>query len=717
MPQTDDLQQAILDLINKAGNGGMRRPDMRRALDCRKGNRHQAFKEAFRELMDAGRVVRKRGGRYVVAREQGLLPGTISVNVNGGYGFFTPDAAAEGATDFFVPPKYLGDALSGDKVLVRVLETTERGTTASVERVVSRSSETIVGCLDEDGNHYVIRPMQKTLPERLFLAADDEQLGKAAPGDWIMARLLPPDQSTDGHAAEFVRRIASGADLRGDLDAVVAEFNLPDPYTAAQQEAAKDIKPREIEREDCRHLAVVTIDPEDAKDFDDGLSFERGPKPGRVTIGVHIADVAAFVAPGSELAAEAAKRGFTAYLPGRTLPMLPRVLAADRCSLIAHRDSNAHSVFLEVDEATGEVLSSRRAHTLIHVRERLSFPQVQALIGDGIGVPQEESATMATLGSLARMAIAMRKHRRQTEQFLEAAVPDIKVLCTEDPPRILGLKRVEPNRSHELVEEFMLAANSAVARELNHKNLPGLYRVHPPPKSDDLVEFGQWVKFVMSGKAPRLHERDQLNSFLARAAHAPLADVIMNAFLRTMSRASYSATPSEHYGLGKDLYSHFTSPIRRYTDLVIHQQLWAMDTGQPTRSLAEVAEVADACTALEVLCDNAYYAACDRLKLRYLRELEEREPGRCHEAVVARVANDGLLLYIPELGLQGFLQASLLRGQNYRRGRDAMSLQAGGSGKSHKCGDFMQVQIRHADPVRGELSLQPLQVKPPFGQR
>jgi ribonuclease R len=435
MPHNDDLQQAILQLLQNAGDSGLRRPEMRRTLDCRKGNRHQAFKQAFRELMDGGRIVRKRGGRYVVASQTGLTAGTISVNVNGGYGFVTPDDAPEGTADFFVPPKYLGDAITGDRVLVRVLETSDRGVSAAVERIVERSCDTVVGCLEDDGTNYFLRPMQRNLPEQLLLLASEEQLGNAALGDWIEGRFLPPDQSGDGATVEFVRRVASGADLRGDLDAVVAEFNLPDPYTEAQQQTAAGLAPREIEREDCRHLGVVTIDPEDAKDFDDGLSFERGPKPGRVTVGVHIADVAAYIAPGSEFDHEAQARCFTAYLPGRTLPMLPRVLAADRCSLIANRDSQAHSVFLEIDEATGEVLSTRRAHTLIHVRERLSFPQVQALIGDGIGAPRVQSETMATLGALARIAVAMRGYRRRTEQFLDAAVPEIRVVCTENPPR------------------------------------------------------------------------------------------------------------------------------------------------------------------------------------------------------------------------------------------------------------------------------------------
>ena len=711
MTPSDDLQKEILELIRQSGESGARRPDLRRLLDCRKGSKHQAFKEAFRKLMANGQISRKRGGRYAIAEATGLLAGTISVNVSGGYGFVTLADAAEGAPDLFIPPKYIGDAITGDRVLIRVLDTNERGTSATVERIVERAAESVVGCLDDDGDSFFLRPMQRSMPERMSLAVSEDALQNVKLGDWIQGRLLPPDQSGNGPTAEFVRKVGSGADLRGDLDAVVVEFGLADPYSPAEVQHAATCKPREIEREDCRALTVLTIDPEDAKDFDDGLSIERGPEPGRVTVGVHIADVAAFVAPGSDLDEAARSRTFTAYLPGRTLPMLPRVLAAERCSLLAGRDSAAHSVFLEIDETTGEVLSARRAHTLIHVHERLSFPQVQDLIGDAIGQAAERSQTLATLSALARIAVAMRGRRRQVEQFLRMAVPDVRVQCTEDPPRILGLRRVEPNRSHELVEEFMLAANSAVARELHQRNLPGLYRVHAPPKADGLLEFANWAKFVMGGGLPALHQRDQLNAFLARAASDPLADVIFNSFLRTMSRASYTAGPGEHFGLGKDLYLHFTSPIRRYPDLVVHQQLWALDSGDSPRSLDQVAEIGDFCTAQEIICDNAYYAACDRLKLRHVRTLEERDPGTCHEAVVAKVAGEGLLLFLPQLGLQGFLASSLFRDQQYRRSRDTMALQTGGSGKSYKCGDCMQVQIRRADPVRGELTLQPVQMR------
>ena len=717
MTSSDEIQSTILRLIRDAGETGVRRPELRKAMDCRKGSAHEAFKAAFRQLMGDGRIVRKRGGRYALAEESGLLAGVISVNVSGGYGFVTLDSADGGAPDLFVPPKYLGDALTGDRVLVRVLETSERGTTVAVQKIVGRTARAVVGCLDDDGDSFYLRPMQRNLPERIPLACGEKDLAEVALGDWIQGRFLSPDRSGDGPVAEFVRRVGTGADLRGDLDAVVAEFGLSDPYGSDDERRAAARQPRDIQREDCRNLTVLTIDPEDAKDFDDGLSIETGPEPGRVTVGVHIADVAAFVSPGSDLDDGARLRGFTAYLPGRTLPMLPRILAAERCSLLAGRDSSAHSVFLVIDERTGEVLSARRAHTLVRVHERLTFGQVQDLFGEGIGRTAEHSPTLVALSALARVAVAMRAHRRRTEQFLQLAVPDVRVLCTEEPPRILGLRRIEPNRSHELVEEFMLAANSAVARELHGRRLPGIYRIHPPPKADGLEEFAYWAKFVMGTSLPALHEREQLNAFLARIADAPLADVIVNAFLRAMSRASYVAEAAEHFGLGKDLYLHFTSPIRRYPDLVVHQQLWALDSADAPRGLAECAEIAEQCTAREVVCDNAYYAACDRLKLRHIRTMEDQDPGACHDAVVAKVAAEGLLLYLPQFGMQGFLAASLFRGQQYRRAPDAMAMHADGSGKSYKCGDCMQVQVRRADPVRGELILQPVQMRVDWNRR
>jgi ribonuclease R len=257
----------------------------------------------------------------------------------------------------------------------------------------------------------------------------------------------------------------------------------------------------------------------------------------------------------------------------------------------------------------------------------------------------------------------------------------------------------------------MLAANTAVAEELLERDIPGLFRVHAEPKDDDLQEFRAWTADVLGVSVKRLVDRDKLNSFLASLADSPLKEVVLSAFLRVMPRAGYSEACTGHFGLGKERYAHFTSPIRRYPDLLVHQQLLNADMGRSVRSQQDCAEIGAHCTDTESNIDSAYYAAVDRLKIRYVEQQRLSSSGVCYEASVCRLLSDGLLMYIPELGMQGFLPGRSLSDGPYRLNRATKSFRSSRSGKNYKCGDVMYVQVRRADTVRGELSLEPLQAR------
>jgi ribonuclease R len=304
----------------------------------------------------------------------------------------------------------------------------------------------------------------------------------------------------------------------------------------------------------------------------------------------------------------------------------------------------------------------------------------------------------------------MRDRRRIDEGFLEISLPEVRVLCTEHPPRILGLRREEPNPAHALVEEFMLAANSAVAGELQARKIPGLYRNHDDPSPADLAEFADWVEPFYGRRPTGLQERDGLLRFLDGIGDLHLREVVLGAFLRTMKRAGYGSASTGHFGLGKLCYCHFTSPIRRYPDLLVHQQLQAYDTGAVLRTEEAVGEIGGQCTAAEANNDAAYYAASDRLKMRFLaRELLDA-PVHTYEGVVARVFADGLLVYLEDAGLYGKVGSGSLRG-DFRRDRRRRKLRSASSGKSYKAGDIIHVRVRRADPVRGVLELEPVQAR------
>ena len=631
------------------------------------------------------------------------LSGSISVHLRG-FGFLT---AANGGPDLFVPPGMTGGALSGDRVrAVRIPDPRGRGPCARVLMIETERQATFMGELRRGGEGrtgWWMCPLDRGLPEAVPVRTPrfvDTPETIPVPGVWVTARLVRRDGQEP--VAELIRPQPDAASsMERLLDAVTVEYRLEPAYTAAENEAALRLQPlATAERLELPELTVVAIDPVDAKDHDDALSLEPGPVPGLVRVGVHIADVAAFVQPGSPLDETAATRCFTAYLPGRTLPMLPPGIAGDRCSLVEGEPRLAHSVFLDVEAKTGVVVAVTRRHTRIRVARLLTFGEVRtALTTDETPASWSAEVTRVVL-ALGKTAKAMRRRRAATEAFISLDLPEVRLRCAENPPRILDLVREEADMAHALVEEFMLAANSAVAAELEARDIPGLFRVHAEPGQVELAEFRRWARDQFGFATGTLEDRSAVNRFLTKLHEQRAADLIAGEFLRTLPRAAYAAEARLHFGLGKTSYCHFTSPIRRYADLVVHQQLWAADHGAPGRRQETMAELARQVTDRERLTDGAYFAARDRLKLLWLGEQSAREPGRLLEGLVAETVRDGCRVYLPDWGLTGFLE----RRPAARSGNRDKSHQP--VGKSHNNGDIILTLTRRADPVRGILELE-----------
>ena len=265
----------------------------------------------------------------------------------------------------------------------------------------------------------------------------------------------------------------------------------------------------------------------------------------------------------------------------------------------------------------------------------------------------------------------MRRHRQNIEQFLDLEIPEIRVICDEKNNKILGLENHLQRPAEELVEECMLAANSAVAAELSAKHVPGLYRIHPEPEAEKLEEFAALSENIFNIPAGDLTHRRACCHYLENLPDTPAKSPLLNAFLRSLPRASYQHEPGLHYGLGKVLYSHFTSPIRRYSDLLLHQQLWQLDTNAPLKGNKFFEEQAQILSELENNNDEAYFAAGNRMKLRYLEEMLLAGKENIHEALIVKVTSSGVVIELPEIGLQGFIYACDLPG-GYRSEEKAL---------------------------------------------
>ena len=633
-----------------------------------------------------------RGGRAV----EGVISMTKS-----GFGFVRPGGEnGPSAEDIFIPAKFVNGAIDGDLVRVELLPRigdVDRGPAGRVREILSRSKSEFVAELLAGGR---LRPLDPKLPEDVFLHGPRKG---AVKGDWLKVR-LDEDRGDGEFYASAEKVIGKTGVIASDLDAIMTEFGLEAPYTEEENAAAMAVTPRKIERADRTDLAAVTIDPVDAKDFDDALSIRPGADESSVIIGVHISDVAAYIAPKSRFDRAAGKRSFSCYLPGRTLPMLPAALTK-KISLQAGQDSLAHTVFLTVDKKTGRVIETAREHSLIRVAARLDYETVQTFCDTGKAPSGWSGALKKDIRELIEVTRKMRAFRAARENFIDLPIPEIRVVCEEAANRIDGLSKKISRESENLVEECMLAANSAVGNELVEKGIAGLFRVHPSPDAEKIAEFCDMIESSFGFTPGDVSDRKNCNKFVAGLADDPVKPVILSLLLRAMPRAGYAAKAELHFALGKTRYSHFTSPIRRYRDLLVHQLLCNSDSRVRTRDRKTLEQWAAYCSEAEENNDNAYYAASDRLKLRYLENLLDAGADNMYEGVIVKALSSGLQVDIGELGLYGFVPREQLFGGDFRR--SGYTLRQNRGKRAYKTGDFIYLRLARVDYARGSAIFVP----------
>ena len=639
-------------------------------------------------------------GRNHTTQKQKTVTGTYRSNPRG-FGFVVLDAGGE---DVFIPQGCANGALSGDKVMVRLdSKRDERGPSGVIASIVERGTDEFVACLTEHEDGFVISPLRRDLPAHLPL--DGEIPSSLKAGDWVVCKLVYGSSSLE---ARLVKRLGKSGSVTGDLKAVCEEYDLPRPYTAAAERRAAELTPVEVKRHEFLDLDVFTIDPVDAKDFDDGISYtEMG---NLVEIGVHIADVACYVPHGSALDKQAMSRAFTSYLPGMTIGMLPDALSTEKCSLREGEEKLAHTVFLTIDPASGEVKKSRRIHTLIKSRHRLNFDQVERVLSGEEEVSGVDGELAERLRKVAAVTRRMRQWRAVNEEFLPFESAEIRVLCSGKPLKLLGVHRVESGIASQMIEELMLAANVAVAKEMAQRKIRGFYRIHPAPERDALEELAGMARTVLRRqKRISFSTRKSLISFLKAMKGEECAELMSLSMVRCMSRALYSLYPEEHFGLGKPVYCHFTSPIRRYPDLLTHQQLLASDTGSRAVEMKLLEEILEQVNGREYANDQAGFAISDRLKMRLVAEEMAAHRGWSLECLVARASSSGLQLYLRKYGLMGYMDVERLGGKWIYDHR-ALTLENVRRQTRYRVGDIIYARPLKLDTVRGELLLKPAEL-------
>jgi ribonuclease R len=657
---------------------------------------------AFADFLDAeekaGRIMQVRHRLYVLPRRLGFSVGHLQMNERG-FGFLVPVDPAQ--PDFYIAGEDTGTAFHGDLVLARLKEQRGGGRQrdsrlrGEVVKVLQRKRRQIVGTLRRTPMFYYVLPDESRIPYDILTPAPPEP---APVGQKVVVELKEwPDRRKPPEGV--ITEVLGAPDAPGvDLISIIRKHDLPTAFPeAVELEAAAipaQIPPEELaRREDFRSLLTLTIDPDDAKDFDDALSYRQHDN-GDFEIFIHIADVSHYVRTGSALDTEAEVRGNSVYLVDRVIPMLPEKLSNGICSLQPNVDRLVKTAVVTLDPR-GNIRSFRFTAGVIHSQKRFTYQEAFALLSQPPTTPLGHD-----LHALHTMAQTLRR-KRFANGALDLDFPEVKVRVDS-----LGipthLEKTENDVSHQLIEEFMLLANEVVALELKRRGRPGLYRIHENPDPERLEEFRAQAK-SMGFSCGDLTQRGEVQKLLNRVRGQPGESAVKIGLLRSLKRAMYSPKPLGHYGLAKINYTHFTSPIRRYSDFVVHRVLFNTDRRAAAFSYDALARLALHLSNTERTAAEAEQESVKLKKLEYFDSQSRATKRTSFQALVLEVRSSGLVVQLPEFVIQGMVKLSGLEGDLFIFQAQRLELRGQRSGVVIRAGLTLPVEVATVDLARHQV--------------
>ena len=713
------IREQLLALLSRKDYRPLNKIEIARRLGL-SGRARVALRKTLRDLERAGEIARIRKDRYVLPAEADLITGKLFVHP-AGYAFLTSEKS--GLSDVFIAAENVGTAMHGDRVVARISPELPAGRIKGrregrVIRILERAHDTIVGTLQRSRSFYYVVPDDPRFVHDIYVrpggAIQDGRSSQTAAtvGDKVVVRLDDWQSRHVNPEGEIIEVLGPASAPGVDVLSIIRKYHLPTEFPSdvldQAERISRDVDAQQITgREDLRNQFIVTIDPDDARDFDDAINVEKLPNGGW-QLGVHIADVAAYVEPGSALDREARRRGNSVYLPDRVTPMLPERLSNGVCSLKPEVDRLTHSVFIQFDKR-GVAKSARFARSVIRSAHRLTYKEAYAIL---MSPPRDQLGERV---HLAWKLAALLRRKRFQHGALDLDFPEVKV-WVDSQGKPVRLERVENDESHQLIEEFMLTANEAVARELKKRAIPTIYRVHENPDPEKLAEYREFA-LSFGYKIGDLTHRAELQRLLAEIRGKPEEQALKVGLLKSLKRARYDPQPLGHYGLAKTNYLHFTSPIRRYADLVVHRALGRDGTPLPSSAserrsrgdppyhmgMAEIASIAEHISTTE---RNAADAEIDATQMKKLEFFQQQLAGRkpqIFSATVVDVRNFGLMVELPDALLTGLIHVSSLTDDFYVFEPAWRQLVGRRSRKRFRVGDKLSVFVARVDIFKRQV--------------
>jgi ribonuclease R len=697
---SESLRGRTLALLRKQG-----RPVSVRELVSRlslSGDARRELKRLLRSLLEDGEIVKIRGSRVGLPSRMNLVVGRLTCNP-AGYGFVSPERP--GQHDVYVAAGNLGEALHGDRVVARLERETAKGWEGRVIRILERALQRIVGRFEEEGRFGGrVVPFDRRVLHELFVPEGDT--AGAESGEMVAAEMTRPPTATRNPIGRVLDRLGRIDEPGVDLKVIVAKYGLPDSFPEEVERAAeavpRAVRPQDLDgRRDFRGVPTVTIDPETARDHDDAVGLER--VQGGWRLAVHIADVDHYVPEGSPLDQEAYLRGTSIYFPDRVVPMLPEALSSGICSLVEGEDRLTQTALIELD-ATGRVTGAELCDGVIRSDARLSYQEAQAIVDGDAETRQRYAALVPLIEAMDELARLMRK-RRYARGSLDFDLPQPKLVLTETG-EMTGVVAAERLDSMRVIEEFMLAANEAVAERLAAAEWPSLYRIHETPDAGRVEEFCDLVA-SLGYRIPTHLESVRPQDFqrvLRQIEGKPEEKLVSFLLLRTMRLAVYSEENLGHFGLATDRYTHFTSPIRRYPDLVVHRALRAQRSGRrpppPEDPKVEaLPEVARHTSEMERRAAEAERELIEWKKVRFMAD----KLGEAFKGYVTGVRSFGLFVELEEIFVQGMVHVSSMTDDYYAFDERRHTLTGENTSQAYRLGDKVEVQVVRVDLERRQI--------------
>lgn len=686
-------RELILQFIEHAGKP-LRREEIAEAFSLESEDQLEALRRRLRAMERDGQLLFNRGKKYCLVNNEDLIAGRIIGHADG-FGFIKPD---DGSDDLFLSPREMNPLLHNDRALVRVAGVDKKGRReGAVVEILQRNTHQVVGRLyKEDGFTYVV-PDNKNIAQTILVQKGGA--GKAKQGQIVVAEILEQPTKLRQPIGRIIEVMGEHMAPGMEIDMAIRSYELPNQWPDELLEEIKPLKKEVPEsakenRVDLRNTPLVTIDGEDARDFDDAVYCQKTPKGWKLLVA--IADVSHYVQINSELDKEAQKRSTSVYFPERVIPMLPEILSNGLCSLNPQVDRLCMVCELLINDQ-GQVTRSRFFDAVMSSHARLTYTEVAKMLVEGDKVlAKKHKALMPHLQELYALYKVMRVSREQ-RGAMDFDTQETRIIFGAER-KIEKIVPVVRNDAHKLIEEFMITANMAAARFLNNKKMPKLLRIHDGPSADKLLNLKTFLgelglSLGGGGKPTPLDYMHLMESIKDR----PDAHLIQTVLLRSMSQAVYSPELKGHFGLALEAYAHFTSPIRRYPDLLVHRAIRHCLQGKPVESffygVPDMVVLGEQCSANERRADDATRDVVSWLKCEYMMDkVGEEFPG-----IISAVTSFGFFVELAEIYVEGLVHISNLAQDYFHFDATSHQLRGERTGINYRLGDSVKVRVARVD--------------------